>query len=1065
MNNKTDCIVNVNDHQYYKMAYTNDLTPFFINVSTACDVWFFISSQGGLTAGRKNADFSVFPYETEDKLHQSTTGPKTIIKVGDDFWEPFHKSDIISNEISRNIYKSVYGCKVMFEEINSKLKLTFRYTWHSSEKYGIVKTSEIINNSDEICHVNILDGAQNILPYGVASHLQATSSTLVDAYKASEIVGKRLAIFSMTSLINDTPNPIEVLRANIGWTTKDSAKISVDTYAPATFCQETKLLEEDCYGKRSAFFIQYDEKIMPNESIKHDIILDSGYDHCAVTSLLNEKPDSEMLHDDIQKGVNELKEIVRQADGISQTDDEIATTYHYSNTMYNLMRGGAFEKGYEFDKNDFLAFVFIRNKKAYNALCETNYAKKLDKIQNIHELKEMCKDDTNLYRLALEYMPLSFSRRHGDPTRPWNRFNIYLKDEDGNRVNNYEGNWRDIFQNWEALGTSFPAYYENMIAKFVTASTIDGFNPYRNPRDGIDWEKPEEGNLFSGYGYWGDHQIIYLLRLLYSLNNHFPMNFASLLNKEVFTYANVPYKINEYNEILKDSKNTIEFDFKRDNEIEKLCEHLGSDAKLVLSDNEVVHVSLAEKLLIPLLSKISNLYVGGGIWMNTQRPEWNDANNAIVGIGLSMVTVYHLHGYIKFLQEVLLNQDDAFNMSEQVVDFITDLTDILSKYKNNYIGNEKILLDEMGEKFSEYRLNVYENGFSGKKHISIKELTALLANCDLAISETISRNKGELYTTYNLLHSDFSISPMREMLEGQSAVIGSGILDKSETLELLKNMESPLLDSEHGYHYLYSVEKTTPFFSRNTVSIDVKADNIVITEDMAGVKHFAPSITTQDKLESLLEKSSYNKLEKYAIIIEFERIFGHKSFTGRSQNMYKFEGIGCAYWHQNAKLTLAVLEVAQRAKKSGEDINEIYSAYHKLLDGFIFKKTSKECNAFPTEPYSHTSFNKKSEQPGMTGQVKESILMRRGELGVLVEDGVISFNPSFVHENEYNKTGTLNFSVCAVPITYTKTGGTSMNIVLEDNTVITQDSTVLSKEVSEDIFYRNGRIKSVKITF
>jgi hypothetical protein len=35
---------------------------------------------------------------------------------------------------------------------------------------------------------------------------------------------------------------------------------------------------------------------------------------------------------------------------------------------------------------------------------------------------------------------------------------------------------------------------------------------------------------------------------------------------------------------------------------------------------------------------MSNFIPEGGIWMNTQRPEWNDANNALVGNGVSMVT-------------------------------------------------------------------------------------------------------------------------------------------------------------------------------------------------------------------------------------------------------------------------------------------------------------------------------------------------------------------------------------------------------------------------------------------
>ena len=40
---------------------------------------------------------------------------------------------------------------------------------------------------------------------------------------------------------------------------------------------------------------------------------------------------------------------------------------------------------------------------------------------------------------------------------------------------------------------------------------------------------------------------------------------------------------------------------------------------------------MVEKLLVLLMAKLSNFIPSGGIWMNTQRPEWNDANNALVG--------------------------------------------------------------------------------------------------------------------------------------------------------------------------------------------------------------------------------------------------------------------------------------------------------------------------------------------------------------------------------------------------------------------------------------------------
>ena len=129
---------------------------------------------------------------------------------------------------------------------------------------------------------------------------------------------------------------------------------------------------------------------------------------------------------------------------------------------------------------------------------------------------------TDLERLCYEYLPLTFSRRHGDPSRPWNQFSINIKKEDGSRKIDYQGNWRDIFQNWEPLAYSYPEFVESMVCKFLNATTADGYNPYRVTRDGIEWEVPEPDNPWANIGYWGDHQIVYLLKLMESSEKFHP---------------------------------------------------------------------------------------------------------------------------------------------------------------------------------------------------------------------------------------------------------------------------------------------------------------------------------------------------------------------------------------------------------------------------------------------------------------------------------------------------------------------------------------------------------------
>ena len=168
--------------------------------------------------------------------------------------------------------------------------------------------------------------------------------------------------------------------------------------------------------------------------------------------------------------------------------------------------------------------------------------------------------DPQLERLCREYLPLTFSRRHGDPTRPWNRFSIATRNADGTRILNYEGNWRDIFQNWEALAVSFPGFVSGMICRFLNASTADGYNPYRITRDGIDWEVVDPHDPWSYIGYWGDHQIIYLLKLLEILDRHDPATLPGLLTRDIFAYANVPYRIKPYDALLANPKDTVVFD-------------------------------------------------------------------------------------------------------------------------------------------------------------------------------------------------------------------------------------------------------------------------------------------------------------------------------------------------------------------------------------------------------------------------------------------------------------------------------------------------------------------------
>ena len=164
-------------------------------------------------------------------------------------------------------------------------------------------------------------------------------------------------------------------------------------------------------------------------------------------------------------------------------------------------------------------------------------------------------------------------------------------------------------------------------------------------------------------------------------------------------------------------------------------------------------------------------------------------------------------------------------------------------------------------------------------------------------------------------------------------------------------------------------------------------------------------------LENLAQEPAYAELvaaERGALLDLFEATFNHRAFTGRSGTFFAFEGLGSIYWHMVSKLLLAVQEVYQRGVDEGVDrevSKALVDAYYDIRAGLGFNKPPNDYGAFPTDPYSHTPVGSGARQPGMTGQVKEEILTRLGELGVLVKQGKLFFAPSLLRRDEFLPTG------------------------------------------------------------
>ena len=212
--------VQLDGEPFYRIDHYDHMPPFFMSIVSDSDHWMFISSNGALTAGRRNAENALFPYYTDDKIHDShdLTGSKTLVLVEREgktwLWEPFSKRYEGVYPVQRNLYKNVLGNKLLFEEINHELGVAFRYGWYSSEEFGFVKRSSIWLTGETPCRVELLDGLQNLLPYGVDETMQNIRSTLVDAYKKNELLpATGLGLFTLSSILVDKAEPSEALKA------------------------------------------------------------------------------------------------------------------------------------------------------------------------------------------------------------------------------------------------------------------------------------------------------------------------------------------------------------------------------------------------------------------------------------------------------------------------------------------------------------------------------------------------------------------------------------------------------------------------------------------------------------------------------------------------------------------------------------------------------------------------------------------------------------------------------------------------------------------------------------
>ena len=344
------------------------------------------------------------------------------------------------------------------------------------------------------------------------------------------------------------------------------------------------------------------------------------------------------------------------------------------------------------------------------------------------------------------------------------------------------------------------------------------------------------------------------------------------------------------------------------------------------------------------------------------------------------------------------------------------------------------------------------------------------------------------------------------MLEGQVAVLSSGAISPRDACTLLDALfESDIYRPDQHSFMLYPDRTLPGFFDKNRIEQqDVLAipllarmvasgDDRIVAQDVDGTYRFNADLSNAGDLEKrldLLERDHGDEVEaaRPAVLRLYEKVFNHRAFTGRSGGMFGFEGLGCIYWHMVSKLLLAIQENFFAAADAGADeatCSRLAGLYYAVRDGIGFNKTPSEYGAFPMDPYSHTPKHAGAQQPGMTGQVKEEVLTRFGELGVRVRNGAVHFEPGLLRPLEFSAeprefryldvkgewqdlqlpAASLAFTWCQVPIVYRldETAKPSLSLTYEYGMTEAMEALVLQDSISTELFLRSGRIQQITV--
>lgn len=784
-------------------------------------IWSFYCNRGqGISSfGTENKDNPILEFFPANTAYQyiNTYGFRSFIKVNNCVYEVFglNKND---DNIERNMYIEYSNFKI--EEVNKTLGFKYSITYFiiPNENFGaLARKVEIENISSRVLDFELLDGLSTILPYGVTNSEYKEMSNLMRSWFDVYNLENDLPFFTMRASTGDSSEIKKITSGNFYFSfnqNRNPLKVIID--ADLVFDYDTSMSYPFGFEKRNINELLGEKQVKVNKvpcafSVA-EVKLELNQEY-VVNTIIGKSDDLNTLNEykgkflsenyfnkKFEKSVDIIDDILKNVK--TETSSGVFNDYIKQCYLDNLLRGGypiVFGKG--------------ENKK-------------------IHYI---------------------YSRKHGDPERDYNFFNISPEFySQGN------GNFRDVNQNRRNDILFNPEIREVNINLFYSLIQLDGYNPLEvkgytysilnenlegliEKYEFVDKEfvtlfsdrftlgevsklltkkniKDEENFLvdlignFSkqnieasfGEGYWIDH-FTYNQDLLDNYLLVYPEEEENLLfNNNIMTYESaeivlprkeryvvVEEKIRQYNSLKLDKER-----------VKKLGLNVKGSNWLKNSSGEIYYTSLFNKLVTLSVLKFLNLDPQGvGIEMEANKPGWNDAMNGLPAlIGSSFSETIELRRILVYVKNVLDKYPREYKFISELAKLLKDMNKLFKENLND-LEFWKYSNDLKEEYRETIRLGIgFDESFISQEDLS-DIVEKMLEKIDLAINKAIDIGEGIIPTflTYDVLEYNESEEGIKilkveqyklpNFLEGSARYLKTK--NKSEDLQILyKNVKN-----------------------------------------------------------------------------------------------------------------------------------------------------------------------------------------------------------------------------------------------------------------------------------